>query len=117
MDFTGLPKSQGKKVIFVVVDRLSKYAHLCTLHHPYSRAQVAQVYLDGVFKLHGWPKTIVNDRDALFLSQFWQALFTLQGTQLLLSSVYHPQADGQTEVLNICLEAYLRCMCGQHLKD
>lgn len=71
MDFiTGLPKSQGKEVIYVEVDRLSKYAHFFALHHPYSAVDVAQVYLDGVFKLHGWPKFIVSDRDPLFLGQF-----------------------------------------------
>ena len=50
---TGLPKSEGMEVIFVVVDRLSKYAHFMALSHPYTATSVAQAYLDGVFKLHG----------------------------------------------------------------
>lgn len=82
----GLPKSNGKDGIFVVVDHLSKYAHFMALSHPYSPVEVAQVYLDHVFKLHGWPWTIVSDRDFMFLSQFWEALFSLQGTELFLSS-------------------------------
>lgn len=71
MDFIGgLPKSKGKDTIFVVVDRLTKYAHFMALSHPYVAADVAQVFSDQVYKLHGWPTTIVSDRDAVFLSAF-----------------------------------------------
>ncbi|KAL8109972.1 hypothetical protein AgCh_025903 [Apium graveolens] len=113
----GLPKSQGKEVIMVVVDRLSKYVHFVTLSHPYSDIDVSQTYLDCVFRLHGWPMSIVSDRDPVFLSKFWQALFTIQGTNFLLLSSYHPQTDGQTEVVNKCLETFLRCMCSECPKD
>lgn len=117
MDFiSGLPKSNGKDVILVVVDRLSKNAHFMALAHPYTAVEVAQTYLDSVFKLHGWLRTIVSDRDAVFLSHFWQALFSLQGTELLLSSAYHPQTDGQTKRVNRCLETFLRCMAGEKPK-
>lgn len=63
-------------MIFVVVDMLSKNGHFIALSHPFTPIQVAQAYLDHVFKLHGWPRSVVNDRVAIFLSQFWPDLFS-----------------------------------------
>jgi len=58
MDFIeGLPKSQGKEVIWVVVDGLSKYAHFIPLSHPYTAEDVAQAYVDNIFKLHELPNS------------------------------------------------------------
>ena len=114
MDFIeGLPKSGGKDVIMVVVDRLTKYSHFIALSHPFTVHTVAVAYLDQVFKLHGNPTTMVSDRGPTFTSQFWQDLFKLQGVAVHLSSAYHPQSDGQTEVVNRCVEGYLRCVVGQ----
>ena len=60
MDFImGLPKSEGKSVIMVLVDRLTKYAHFCALSHPFNASTVATAFMETVQKLHGTPKIIV----------------------------------------------------------
>nr|CAN75226.1 hypothetical protein VITISV_035857 [Vitis vinifera] len=115
MDFIeGLPTSNGKNTILVVVDRLSKSAHFLALAHPFIAKMVAEKFVEGVVKLHGMPKSIISDRDLVFMSQFWQEFFKLSGIQLKMSSSYHPQTDGQSEVVNRCVEQYLRCYAHHH---
>jgi hypothetical protein len=115
MDFIiGLPKSGNKSVIMVVVDRLSKYPHFCTLQHPFTASMVAQTFMDQVFKIHGMPHSIVFYRNPNFTRNSWQEIFTIQGTEFHLSTAYHPQTDGQTEFINKCLETYLRCFSSEN---
>jgi hypothetical protein len=111
MDFIeGLPKSNGKEVILVVVDRLTKFAHFVPLSHPYTVQTVAQAFIDNVMKLHGPPIAIVSERDRIFTSNMWKDIFKALDVQLRYSLAYHPQSDGQTERVNQCVENYLRCM-------
>jgi hypothetical protein len=109
MDFiTGLPPSHGYTVIMVVIDRLTKYSHFSPLKVDYNSKNVAEAFMKTIVKLHGVPKSIISDRDKVFMSKFWKDLFQLQGTTLAMSSSYHPQTDGQSEALNKCVEMYLR---------
>nr|GEX20581.1 putative mitochondrial protein [Tanacetum cinerariifolium] len=115
--FENLPTSHGKSMILVVADKLSKYAHFIPLTHHFTASQVAQVFLDQVYKLHGLPESIVSDRDKVLLRDFWKALFAELKVKLKLSTAYHPQTDGQIEVVNRSLGCYLRCMCGEKPKE
>lgn len=118
MDFIdGLPKAWGKMILFVVVDRFSKYAHFIPMAHPYTVARVAHIFLELIVRLHGIPKCITSYRDVVFTNTFWKELFRLSGTKLAFSSSYHPQSDGQTEVVNRTIEMYLRCFVGDHPKS
>ena len=71
MDFiTCLPKSEGKSVIMVVVDRLTKYAHFCALSHPFKASTIPNTFMGTIQKLHGNPKVIVSDRYPIFTGNF-----------------------------------------------
>lgn len=107
LDFIeALPKSNGKEVILVVVDRLTKYAHFMAIAHPYSVEQVVALIMDNIVKLHGPPR----ERDRIFTSNLYQQIFKAFKVTLKFSTAYHPQTDGQTERVNQCIEAYLRNM-------
>ena len=115
MDFvTGIPKlTGGFDSIFVVVDKLTKVAHLIPVKTTATAADIAHLFIKEIVRLHGIPARIISDRDAKFTSKFWQALFQSVGTQLNLSSAYHPEIDGQTEQVNQVIEDMLRSYCGQ----
>ena len=115
MDFiTGLPKTTGNfDSIFVVVDKLTKVAHLVPVKTTATAADIAHIFVKEIVKLHGIPAKIVSNRDAKFTSWFWQAMFQSLGTQLNLSSAYHPETDGQTERVNQVIEDMLRSYCNQ----
>lgn len=109
----GLPVFHGYSVILVVVDRFSKGIHLGLLPQHHTTSSMARTFMEISGKLHGMPRSLVSDRDLLFVNRFWQELFKLNGMKLCMSSAYHPQIDGQTEAMNRVIEQYLRAFVHQ----
>nr|GEY58209.1 hypothetical protein [Tanacetum cinerariifolium] len=100
MDFIeGLPKSQGKDVIMVVVNMLSKYAHFIELSHPFTAAYIAQVFLDSIYKLHGLPESIVSDRDKHKFSQKFYGPFEIIAK--VVQVAYKLKLPAQAQIHNV----------------
>ena len=107
MDFvSGFPLTQQKHdSVWVIVDRLTKFADFIPIRIDYSTDRLAKLYVDEIVRLHGVPLSIVFDRDLGFTSRFWKDLQLALGTLLNFSTTFHPQTDGQSERLiqvNIC---------------
>ena len=91
MDFIiGLPKSQGKDNIYVVVDRLKKYAHFFAVTSIISASEVVSLFFKDIFRLHGLPKIIISDRDSKFTSALWNKLFGLVETNMKMELAFEP---------------------------
>ncbi|KAJ0752567.1 putative nucleotidyltransferase, Ribonuclease H [Helianthus annuus] len=106
---TKLPRTKkGHDAIWVIVDRLTKSAHFLPIREDFSAEKLAKIYVDEIVSRHGVPLNIISDRDARFSSRFWRTMQSAMGTQLNLSTAYHPQTDGQTERTIQTLEDMLR---------
>ncbi|GJU19517.1 putative reverse transcriptase domain-containing protein [Tanacetum coccineum] len=110
MDFvTKLPKtSQGYDTIWVIVDRLTKSAIFTPIRETDPLDKLARLYLKEVVTRHGIPVSIICDRDPRFASNFWRSLQNALGTNLDMSTAYHPQTDGQSKRTIQTLEDMLR---------
>ena len=111
MDFvTGLPTMFNKNnAIWVIVDHLTKSAYFIPVKTDFSLEKLTKFYIRDIVKLHGVPMSIVSNRDPRFSSRFWVSLQKALGTRLDLSTVHHPQTDGQSERTIQTLEDMLRC--------
>ncbi|GKC37637.1 putative reverse transcriptase domain-containing protein [Tanacetum coccineum] len=95
---TKLPRtSSGHDTIWVIVERLNKYAHFLHMREDYKMERLARLYLNEIVSRHGVPISIISDRDSRFTSRFWQSMQEALGTRLDMSTAYHPQTDGQSE--------------------
>ncbi|CAN6458921.1 unnamed protein product [Victoria cruziana] len=110
MDFVmGLPRTRQKHdAIWVVVDKLSKYAHFLAICANMPLESLAELYISEIVRLYGIPRTIVSDRDPRFTSRFWKAFQNALGTQLKMNSAFHPHTDGQSERTILTIEDMLR---------
>lgn len=110
MDFIGpIEESKaGHNFIWVVVDRLSKMAHFVPTVSSIDAPEVARLFVENVFRLHGTPRSIISDRDPRFQGHFWKELFSILDCKLNISTSYHPQTDGQTERANRTVIEMLR---------
>ena len=100
----------------VVVDKLSKASHFIHVKTTYKAANIADIFMKENFWLHGIPKVIISDRDPKFTSNFWKSLYKGLDTKLNFSIAYHPQTDGQTQMVNQVLEDMLRMYVRDHPK-
>jgi transposase InsO family protein len=121
MDFLGpLPKSKnGNETILVVMDRLMKMAHFIPTIRKYTSEIVANLFVKYIFRYHGLPESIVSDQDSKFTSHFWQALQKELGVKLLMSTVEHPQTDGQSEAMVKVVQKMIRpfTICGDDWEE
>jgi hypothetical protein len=119
MDFVmGLPPtSKRSNSIMVVVDRFSKMAHFVACKKVHDASSIAGLYFKDIYKLHGLPSSIVSDRDSKFLAHLWRTLWKKLGTNLNYSTSFHPQTDGQTEIVNWSLGNLLRCLIKENPRE
>ncbi|GKD56368.1 putative reverse transcriptase domain-containing protein [Tanacetum coccineum] len=109
MDFiTGLPRTpSGYDSIWVIVDRLTKSTHFLPMKMTDNMEKLTQLYLKEIVCRHGVPISIISDKDSQFASGFWRSLQRALGTNLDISTAYHPQTDGQSERMMQTLEDML----------
>ncbi|GJV46042.1 putative reverse transcriptase domain-containing protein, partial [Tanacetum coccineum] len=110
MDFvSGLPRTpSGYDTIWVIVDRLTKSTYFLPMKKTDSLEKLTRLYLKEIVCRHGVPVSIISDRDSHFMSNFWRSLQEALGTNLDMSTSYHPQMDGQSERTIQTLEDILR---------
>jgi len=119
MDFmTPVPStSRGHNGIYVVVDRLTKMIRLAATKPGCTAPVVALLSHEHVYRNHGLPVDVVCDRDPIFFSNFWKALTDILKVKIRASSAYHPQTDGQTEIVNKKVEEMLRNFVNHYQSD
>jgi Cdc6-like AAA superfamily ATPase len=111
MDFVmRLPweKKRGNDVIWVIVDKLTKSALFLAIKMTNLMDKLKKLYVNEVVQLHRVLVIIFLDRDLKFTLQFWPSIQHSLGTSLSLSTVFHPQMDGQLKRIIQTLKDVLR---------
>ena len=109
MDFIPeLPECEGYDNVLVIVDKLKKYAIFILMTTMITEKGTAEIFFQHVISQYGIPRQVIIDRDILWKGEFWREICDHMGMKRALTTVYHPQADGQTELMNQSLEISLR---------
>ena len=100
MDFvTHFPRtSQRHDAVWVIVDRLTKSAHFLAVRMTFTLEEFYRLYIHAIVRLHGVSVSILSDRDPRFTAHFWKSFQKAMGTQLTMSTAFHPQTNGQLEM-------------------
>ena len=91
-----------------MLDRFGKRAISIPCEKTVTAAQAANLYYTHIWRIYGTPETATSDRGPQFISAFTHGLCKLTGVKQKLSTAYHPQTDGNTEVLNQYIDQRLR---------
>jgi hypothetical protein len=109
MDFKEFPKDKnGYDNILVFMDRLSKASVSIPCHKTTNAAGMAQLFTQWIYRFGHTPESIVSDRGPQFISTFWKEFCRIIGVKIKLSTAYHKQTDGQTEIMNKYIDQRLR---------
>ena len=110
MDFVGgLPMLRKQHdYLYVVVDRFSKMCILMPCKKTITIEETTEIYYQHVWFHYGFPTAIISDRDSRFIGNFFSNIWSMMDTKLKKSIAFHPQTDGQTEVVNITVVHLLR---------
>ena len=116
MDFVGgLPMSRkGHDYLYIVVDRFRKMCILIACKKNITTEKTNNIFFQNVWIHFGLPTSIVSDRDSRFVGNFWSKIWNMMDTNLKKSTPFHPQIDGQTEVVNRIVIHLLRGYCSKH---
>jgi hypothetical protein len=118
MDYKSFPAAKdGLDNLFVVVDRFCKQAVSIPCSKSANARDMARMYIERIYCRYGAPQTIVSDRGPQFISSFWNEFTRILGVKLKLSTAYHPQTDGQTEIVNQYIDLRLRPFINYYQDD
>ena len=115
--FGGLPKFRKvHDYLYVIVDKFNKMCIVIPCNKHITVEQTTKLFFQHVWVHFGLPTSIVYDQDSLFLGKFWSSLWELMDTRLKKSATFHPQIDGQIEVVNKTVVQLLSGYCCKHPK-
>ena len=108
---TDLPLSHGFDAILMVIDRFSKEGELIPCTKTCSALDTAKLFMHNMCKHHGLPRSITSDRGPQFAAQVMQEINKALGIATKLSTSFHLQMDGQTEIVNKEVQKFLQIYC------